>query len=216
MAGNFRLVASMLSGEWQRAMEADRRYVAAVATKTMRETGDDVKAKGRAAIAGGGFSRRWQNALRVTVYPQRGTSIEPAVYIRHKIPYAAVFENGARISGKPLLWLPLSNVQQRVGGRAMTPRLFTQVVGPLFTLRMPMARRPLLGAYLLRSADTTRITVAKLRNGQRAPAARRKAVPVFVGVPAVEVHKRFDLKSVFRAASDAVPRRYEANAGLAG
>ena len=178
--------------------------MAAAATRAMRETGARVKREGRAAIAAGGFGTRWQNALRVTVYPEKGESIEPAAYVKHKIPYAGVFETGARIGGRPLLWLPLSNVQQRFAGRHMTPRLYVQAIGPLHTLKRP-GKHPLLGGYVTLNASTEKLTVAKLRAGMRAKPSRRKSVPVFVGISSVELHQRFDLASVVKAAGDALP-----------
>lgn len=209
---SLRLVTSMLAGEWQRAMDADRQRVTTAAMRTMKATAARVKSEGRSNIAGAGFSSKWQNALRVTVYPTRGQSIDAAVYIRHKIPYAAVFEQGARIAGKPLLWLPLPNVQQRYGGRRMTPKLFVERVGPLHTIRVT-GKRPMLAGYVLANSDTHRLTVAKLRNGQRASSARRKSVPVFVGISSVELHKRFDLTRLFREAGADVPALYDSFGG---
>src|SRR5437868_12920194 len=84
-----------------------QRPIAKAATAAIREAGDIAKRDGRASIAASGFSRKWQNALRVNIYPPQGDSMRPAAFIYHKIRYAAVFEDGAVIGGQPLLWLPL-------------------------------------------------------------------------------------------------------------
>jgi len=65
------------------------------------------RSSGDAGIAAGGLSRKWQNALRVNIYPPQGDSMHPAAFVYHKIRYAGVFEDGAVIGGQPLLWLPL-------------------------------------------------------------------------------------------------------------
>ncbi len=197
------LLIDVVTGEWERAMKAHEKRLAAAATAAMKDVADLAKQRGRANIAAGGFGPKWQNALRSTVYPQRGTSIDAAAYIRHKIPYAFVFEEGARISGKPLLWLPLPNVQERYRGKAMTPRFYSQAIGPLHSLRN--TKKPLLAGYVTANSNRTRLTVAKLRAGHRAPAARRVSVPVFIGVPIVNVRKHFDLRRTFDAVSAQVP-----------
>src|SRR3954470_15419731 len=92
-----------------------QRPIAKAATAAVREAGDIAKRNGRANIAAAGFSRKWQNALRVNVYPQHGDSLRPAAFIYHKIRYAGVFEEGAVIRGQPLLWLPLPTVPIRRG-----------------------------------------------------------------------------------------------------
>jgi hypothetical protein len=97
-----------------------QRPIAKAATAAVREAGDIAKRVGRASIAASGFSRKWQNALRVNIYPPQGYSLRPAAFIYHKIHYAGVFEEGAVIGGQPLLWLPLPTVPLR-RGRPLTP-----------------------------------------------------------------------------------------------
>jgi len=92
-----------------------QRPIAKAATATIREAGKIAKRDGRASIAAAGFSRKWQNALRVNIYPPRGDSMRPAAFIFHKIRYAGVFEEGAVIGGQPFLWLPLPTVPLRRG-----------------------------------------------------------------------------------------------------
>ena len=75
--------------------------IAKAATAAMKDAGDVAKRTGRSSIASAGFSRKWQNALRVNIYPAQGDSMRPAAFIFHKIRYAGVFEEGAVISGQP-------------------------------------------------------------------------------------------------------------------
>src|SRR5262245_6468951 len=76
-----------------------QRPIAKAATAAVHETGEIAKRGGRASIAAAGFSRKWQNALRVNNYPSQGQSLRPAAFIFHKIRYAGVFEEGAVIRG---------------------------------------------------------------------------------------------------------------------
>lgn len=62
--------------------------------------------RGRADIrAAGKFGRRWTEGLQaeVGITPEAST-----VEIFHRVPYWRVFEFGATIKGKPMLWIPLS------------------------------------------------------------------------------------------------------------
>jgi hypothetical protein len=113
-----------------------QRPIAKAATAAIREAGEIAKRDGRASIAAAGFSRKWQNALRVNFYPPQGNSMRPAAFIFHKIRYAGVFEEGAVIYGQPLLWLPLPNVPLR-RGRPMTPSQYARSIGPLVSVQRP-------------------------------------------------------------------------------
>lgn len=71
-----------------------------------RETAEDIVALGRRDIASAGrFGERWMKGLHADV-TEGGGSIRLAV--THDIPYWRVFEKGATIHGKPMLWIPLS------------------------------------------------------------------------------------------------------------
>jgi hypothetical protein len=171
-----------------------QRPIAKAATAAVREAGEIAKRNGRASIAAAGFSRKWQNALRVNIYPPQGDSMRPAAFIFHKIRYAGVFEEGAVIGGKPLLWLPLPTVPLR-RGRPMTPSQYARTVGPLVTIERP-GRPPLL--------------FPKPRAGRR---GRRAAVdaerkPLYVGLSTVAIAKRFDIKGAAQKAAAQLPSLY--------
>jgi hypothetical protein len=75
--------------------------------------------------AGGNFgSQRWQQGFRALVsYVSR---IEIVVRVTHAVKYWKVFEFGAVIKGRPLLWIPLSFAKDAIGKRAR------DYPGPLF------------------------------------------------------------------------------------
>ncbi len=171
-----------------------QRPIARAATAAVRGAGEIAKRNGRASIAAAGFSRKWQNALRVNVYPPHGDSLRPAAFVFHKIRYASVFEEGAVIGGKPLLWLPLPTVPLR-RGRPMTPSQYVRSVGPLVSVERP-GRPPLLFAKP-RAA----------RRGRRAVSSSERK-PLYVGLSAVAIAKRFDIKGAAQKAAAQLPALY--------
>lgn len=166
-------------------------------------TVEDAKARGRASISAGGFSQRWQNALRTKVYPNKETPLNPAGIVFHKIPYAHVFETGARVGGKPILWLPLPGVP--LGGRGshpLTPAEYSQRIGELRSVNRP-GKPPLLIGRGSR-AGILRATATQVRVRKRAVKSGSilgQWVPLFVGVPAVTDPRRFDVRGAIRQAA---------------
>ena len=59
--------------------------------------GELAKTDARANILSAGLGGKFAKALRLNVYPKKGTSLKAAAQIFHKIPYAGVFEEGATI-----------------------------------------------------------------------------------------------------------------------
>jgi hypothetical protein len=182
--------------EWQKPM-------AKAATGAFRDAAKLIEGGGRAAIAAGGFSLRWQKGFRVTVTPKQA-SLKPTLRGRHTLGFANIFQTGGTIRGKPLLWIPLSGGPAKLGGKRLTPRLYASQIGPLHRINRP-GKPPLLAGTALRPPVNGRATtVAQLRNGARHETAakgqrRRKvySVPVFVGVPVVKIHQRFDVARVY-------------------
>lgn len=168
--------------------------MAKAATAAIRDAGDIAKRAGRSRIAAAGFSRKWQNALRVNIYPPQGESLRPAAFVFHKIRYAGVFEEGAIVAGKPLLWLPLSNVPIR-RGRAMTPSQYVRSVGPLVSVQRPGSPPLLFPKYR-----------AKRSRRRAAESLGRK--PLYIGLSAVHIAKRFDIKDAVQKAAAQVPALY--------
>jgi hypothetical protein len=100
--------------DFKKFSEDARKTIADAATGTVTEVANRMVRAGRQNIASAGFGSKWQNALRASIYPRSGTSINAAAVVRHKIPYAEVFELGATIRGKPLLWVPINGNKQRI------------------------------------------------------------------------------------------------------
>jgi hypothetical protein len=171
------------------------RPIAKAATLAIFEAADDLKGTARASIAGAGFSKKWQNALRVEAYPKRGKqSINAAALIYHKISYASIFEDGANISGKPTLWLPMPNIPKKLNGKKLSPKTFK---GPLQYVKRP-GKRPLLvtpirvTASMAKKPRMGKIAAARLNRGPNGAGVIR-SVPVFFGINTVRIRKRFDI-----------------------
>jgi hypothetical protein len=84
--------------------------IAEAAVAALRETTADAVQEGRQNIAASGrFGPKWQQGLQyVTKGATEGgePSLQAQTIIFHNIGYAGVFEFGATIQGKPLLWIP--------------------------------------------------------------------------------------------------------------
>jgi len=206
------LVFAAFKGQFEREYKRQYGGIAQAATDTIKEAGAIVKERGRGSIAAAGFSRKWQNALRVDVYPQRGVSVDAAAVVRHKIPYAGVFEDGAVIDGKPYLWLPLGNLPGE-----LTAANFQKKVGqPLRTIRRP-GKPPLLAA-VIRATDkrlaSKGLSLSLLKRGANISVSNGKVsrgrgtihiIPSFVGVPTVAISKKFDIRGVIAKVQSQLP-----------
>lgn len=206
-----RLTLSAVAGGFFKALTEGEKPIARAATAAVREAAELAKAGGRANIAAAGFSRKWQNALRAKVYPPGRDSMRAAALIYHKVPYAQVFEEGAVIHGKPLLWLPLPNAPFGADGRRIPPAKFQQQVGmPLYTIRRP-GKPPMLGANVRMSdaRGNKPISLALLRRG-RNPHGKGtvQLVPLYVGVEVASIGKRFAIIDAIRRAAAKLPDLY--------
>lgn len=187
-------------GEFEQALREKYQPLAEAGKETIVEIADEVKTKARQDIASAGFSKRWQNALRVDVYPKNKVSLNAAALVYHKIPYADVFESGATIRGKPQLWLPLTSTPKKVGRYRMTPERFINEIGPLQLVRRAGGKPLLFGKMEVsrnqaRSGDYGKVTLPKLRKGA-AQSGIIRAVPLFVGVDSVKLRDRFSINEI--------------------
>jgi hypothetical protein len=208
---SLRITASAVANAFFKGITEGEKPIARAATAAVREAAELAKARGRANIAAAGFSRKWQNALRSKVYPPNRDSTRAAALVYHKIQYAHVFEEGAIIHGKPLLWLPLPNAPLGRGGRRISPAQFQQQVGmPLYTIRRP-GKPPMLGANVrMTNARAGKpISLALLRRG-RNPGGRGivRLVPLYVGVEVATITKRFAIIDAIRHAAAMLPELY--------
>lgn len=207
--------------EWRAAAKAIQGTIAGATRAAFVDLAQQVQRQGRAEIARSGLSRRWQTGFRTYVFPRRpGGRGELAMRGQHRIGYANVFERGARISGRPLLWIPLPTAPKRINGKPTTAREYVRSIGPLHSINRP-GRPPLLAGYVMRRIGRSNISVAQLRTGQR-NARRRQAraafggrlgarpvsVPLFVGLPAVRIRDRLNISRVYDRARRDLPNIY--------
>jgi hypothetical protein len=193
-----RVTFGYINGSFAKAFAEDYTRMATAATQAVTEVAEEAKAKGRASIAAAGFSTKWQNALHSEVFPKTGVSLNAAAIIFHKIPYSGIFEDGGTISGDPLLWLPIeANLPARSGLRAWTPAAYARQFGPLVSVNIP-GRRPLL--FAARSATGRR----------RGAGFRQTPKPLFVGIDAVTIAKKFNITQIVRDAAARLPDVYAA------
>lgn len=188
-------------GEFALAMAAKKDPIAFAGTAAITEAGDIVKREGRQDIAAAGFSKRWQNALRVNVYPRRKLSMSAAALIFHNIRYAGVFEEGATISGKPRLWLPLKDTPKRAGRQKMTPALYIKTIGPLISIERP-GKPPLLAGKIAtnrRGSKTGKVSLSALKRGGAGAAST--LVPLFIGIERVSIRDRFSIRQITERAA---------------
>ena len=215
MAGSLKIKVSDPSDAWVKAMKDKYKPIARAATLAMRQVGDNIKAQGRASIVAAGFSIRWANAFRVIVYPVGQYSAEPAALVYHKVPYADVFETGAMIKGSPFLWLPLPDAPKGRGNRRISAGEYRKEIGhPLYSIKRPAGKAPLLGA-VIRSTNARfqkGISRAQLKRG-RNPNGRgvERLVPLYIGVPLVEINQKFHLRSFTAANAKNIAAYYSRN-----
>jgi hypothetical protein len=97
---------------WLAMIRGKRQPFAAAAVAALRETAANAVQEGRRNIgaAGPGFRRaKWQSGLQyLTKNATKGGEPSPSAkaIIFHKYGIAGVFEHGATIQGKPMLWIP--------------------------------------------------------------------------------------------------------------
>jgi hypothetical protein len=184
--------------DYGKMMDGLSKKVAHAATAAVTEVAALIKAEGKSAIASGGLSSRFQNAMYAKVYPGQGDSLHPAAVVGLKIKYASVFEDGATISGHPMLWLALDNAPSGRGGNRITPAEFTKTVGVLYSINHP-GKPPLLAA-VVRETDARAKSSPSLRQLKRGrnPGGRGtvRLVPMFVGVPSVTDPSKYNITAI--------------------
>ena len=207
-------------GEFEEKIVANYLTIEEAATAAARTAGDIIKAGGRASIAAAGFSTRWQNALRVEVFPRRGVvSAKPAVFVKHNIDYAGVFEEPTTIKGDPWLWIPLRHTPRKAYGEKLDPENLELFGIKLF--KMKGTNPPLLAASVRmteRRAATGKISLSLLRRGATKTTARGnkrrgtvRAIPLFVGKKQVNLTKRFGIYTIVENAAAQLPSLYAAH-----
>jgi hypothetical protein len=173
-----KLAFSAQEAAWKEWIEDIESQIEAAEAGAVQDVADLAVRQGRANIAGAGFSARWPAALKSKFYANKDTG-NPAALIFHTIAFAGVFERGATISGRPLLWLPL---ERNLPPGIHSPRQYGRKLVSVNVAGKP----PLLF-----------------------DAAKRELGPLFVGVSQVNIRKRFDLYRIFAQAADRMGEFYD-------
>jgi hypothetical protein len=210
---SLRLRFEMLSPDYAKQMQAEAKKIAHAATAAVTEVAALIKAEGKSEIAAGGMSARFQNAMYAKVFPAQGDSLHPAALVGLKIPYASVFEQGATIPGKPMLWLPLDNAPSGRGGKRMSAAEFVKTVGVLYSINRP-GKPPLLAA-VVRETDARAkkpVSLRLLKRG-RNPGGRGSVhlVPMFVGVPSVTDPQKYNITAIIEKYASQLGEFYQRN-----
>lgn len=221
MSLGLRLSFDIITGEFAEQMKARETDMATAATKAMDGVVGIVKPAARAEIAAAGFSRRVQNALRINRYPEKKSaiSINPAVWLYHKIEYMGVFEDGANIKGHPELWLPLSTTPQVISGNRATPQRLAAAIGQRLIPFTSRNGTPLLGARVEVSRtqatkDTLKVSLSALKRGNTGKKAEGsslfRTIPLFFGVRETHIPKKLNIREICAKAAGRIPALYAA------
>lgn len=215
-----RFTFQVLSGSFAEQQAYTEGVIADAAMGAMDSAALIVKRDGRADITAAGFSKKWANALRVNLYPSKGRSMSPAVFVWHKIQYAGIFEEGGTIRGDPMLWLPLTGTPRFIGRQRMTPERYAQSVGDLVSLPSKSGT-PLLGARVrlsgsrlasARQGETPKLSLALLRRqGNYGGRGVLWTVPLFFGIPTANIRDKFSIREVCERVSGRLPALFAAN-----
>lgn len=197
-------------GQWLRATTTYQQIMAKASTLAMRQVGKDAVSKGRAVIAQAGFGPKTQKSLRALNKPASGYVLNPSVWVHSTINWLDIFEKGSTISGNPLIWIPTDNVPPYKDREHMTPQQYIRLIGPLTTMRRP-GGLPMLGGTLQTGVRATRGQLRKtfLKGVFGEKLRQTVLVPMFVGVPAVAIPKKFDTHAAFEEASRSLASYYQ-------
>ena len=143
---------------------------------------------------GRGFSRKWQNALRVNIYPPQGDSLRPAAFVFHKIQLRG------RVRGRRGDWRQAPALAAACHRAAATrtadaPSQYARSVGPLVSVERP-GQAP--AAVCKAASHATRSP--GVVSGERKP--------LYVGLSSVAIAKRFDIKGAAQKAAEQLPALY--------
>ena len=181
-----KLVFSAQEGALEKLFDEIEDQISDAAAGAVQDAAREAVKEGRANIASAGFSfsgqkgfsaSKWQQGFRYKFYPNKGG--DPAALIYHKIGLASVFERGIKISGQPLLWLP---IERNLPRNVKSPR---QYGGKLVSVNIA-GRAPLMF-----------------------DAVDRRRGPLFIGVRSADIRKRFDLYRIIAAAAEHMREFYE-------
>jgi hypothetical protein len=198
-------------GKFQESIRGIYTPMAKAATAAIKDTATTMRNGVKSNILGSGFTRRWANAVKVTVIPRSGASLDASAHLFMKgYNFAGIFEQGGRFGGKGLMWIPLPDIPEKIGGKRMTPALFIASTGLQLRSANVPGRPPMLVAQIAvgaRGVGTK--TIRKFKGA--AAGADSKWIPVFIGLSAHDLDKRFNTEPILKAAVDGLEAKYIQN-----
>jgi Family of unknown function (DUF6441) len=123
---------------FDKALKEAQAPIQEAATAAVAEAAEEAVRLGRANIAAGGrFGMRWQSGLKFKTYDKDpgNPKVNAVALVYHANPMAGVFQHGATIRGKRLLWLPL---EPNAGGASSPKRYGRQLVSVNVAGKPPM------------------------------------------------------------------------------
>lgn len=110
------IVPASIKPQLESESEKIRQRIATATANAAQKLADNILTKGRADISGAGkFGTRWTQGLTAEVSGEGDNS--RTITIRQAVPYWGVFQFGAVIHGKPLLWIPFDDNKGPFPGR---------------------------------------------------------------------------------------------------
>lgn len=177
MAVRITLKNDQVGPKFQVAMKRQAKRARAAMRVALAEAAAEIESLGRADIAAAGrFGRRWIEGFTATVGEGGG---HMRVRVEEQVPYWPVFEFGATIHGRPMLWIPLSFATDAQGVRAR------DYGAPLFRVDR-FGKAPLL--------------MTKTGKG--------KAEAKYFGKEHVTIPKKFHLREIIRRVASTIRARY--------
>lgn len=132
-----RVEGPSLPGALQQSMAKAAKTIHAGMVEAADAASQAILIRGRADIKGAGrFGARWTEGLTTDIEDQPPKKV--TITIKQAVPYWTVFQEGAVIYGKPLLWIPLSFAVEAQGVRAR------DFPGRLFRVDRKSGEAPLL------------------------------------------------------------------------
>jgi hypothetical protein len=105
MVVRIRLKSQSIQPQLNETIKHLRQRVQAAATSSTEELADNILREGRADIASAGrFGGKWTSGF---TYEISGEDKVKTITFHHSNPMWKVFQFGAKIQGKPLLWIPV-------------------------------------------------------------------------------------------------------------
>lgn len=161
------VTGTSFAAQFDRSATFHIRRMAQATVQAATLAAQQIEKEGREDMArGGNFGTRWMRSLKATVGTRTGGLFGARITVTHDISYWRVFQIGARIKGKPLLWIPLAYTNVKIRAKD-----YARLYGGLF---MVIRKRDLLP--LLLSVRTKKV--------------------IYFGKQAVQLKKRFHLLEI--------------------